>query len=214
MKNLLYKEFRLAIHPLFYPLLVLFGALLMIPQWVFFLALMYFFFITAPNIFTMGKAQNDIEFSVTLPVRKRDVVKARVMSVTLIGLMQILIAAVFAVLHMAVYKTVDNFLLDPNIAFFGFSLVMYALFNVLFFPMFYKTGDKVGIPIVAGIIVTLLFAAGVEFAILYIPALQILDGMGHMGAQLWVLAGGIVLFVLLNIAAYRISARRFERIDL
>lgn len=214
MKNLLYKEFRLAIHPLFYPLLVLFGALLMIPQWVFFLALMYFFFITAPNIFTMGKAQNDIEFSVTLPVRKRDVVKARVMSVTLIGLMQILIAAVFAVLHMAVYKTVDNFLLDPNIAFFGFSLVMYALFNVVFFPMFYKTADKVGIPIVAGIIVTLLFAAGVEFAILYIPALRILDGMGHMGAQLLVLAGGIVLFVLLNIAAYRISARRFERVDL
>ena len=44
MKNLLYKEFRLAINPLFY-LILLCGALLLIPKWIFFLALMYFFFI-------------------------------------------------------------------------------------------------------------------------------------------------------------------------
>lgn len=213
MKNLLYKELRLAIHPLFYPLLILCGALLMIPKWIFFMALMYFFFITVPNIFSMGKAHNDIEFSVTLPVRKRDVVKARVLSMVFLGLLQILVAAVFAVLNMTIYR-VENYLLDPNFAFFGFALVIYALFNVIFFPMFYKTAYKIGIPSVVGIIAVLLFATGVEFAVIYIPALRVLDGMGHIGAQLWVLAGGIVLFVLLNILAYRISARRFERIDL
>ena len=213
MKNLLYKEFRLAIHPLFYPLLVLCGALLMIPQWVFFLALMYFFFITAPNIFTMGKAQNDIEFSVTLPVRKRDVVKARMMSIIILELLQIVVAVVFAVLNRTLYHT-ENFLLDLNFAFFGFAFVIYALFNVVFFPMFYQTAYKIGIPVLAGIFAALLFATGVELGVLYIPALCVLDGMGHIGVQLWVLAAGIVLFALLNILAYRISARLFERIDL
>lgn len=213
MKNLLYKEFRLAIHPLFYPLLLLCGALLMIPQWVFFLALMYFFFITVPNVFSIGKAQNDIEFSVILPVCKRDVVKARVLSIVLLGLLQILIAVVFAVLNGTIYHT-ENFLLDLNFAFFGFALIMYALFNVVFFPMFYKTAYKIGIPVLAGIITVVLFAAGVEFAVLYIPALRVLDGMDHIGAQLWVLAAGIALFAVLNIVAYRVSAKRFERVDL
>lgn len=213
MKNLLYKEFRLAIHPLFYPLLLLCAALLMIPQWVFFIALMYFFFITVPNIFTMGKAQNDIVFSVMLPVRKRDVVKARVMSIVLLELIQILLAAGFAVLHTVIYH-VENFLMYPNFAFFGFALIMYAVFNVVFFPMFYKTAYKIGIPSLAGIIAAVLFATGIEFAMQCIPVMRELDCMWNIPAQLGVLAGSIVLFMLINIAAYRISARRFERIDL
>jgi len=212
MKNLLYKEFHLAIHPLFY-LILLFGALLLIPQWIFFLAMMYFFFILVPNVFTMGKAQNDIMFSVLLPVPKRDVVKARVMSIVLLEVLQIVVAAIFGVIHMRVYS-VKNFLMDPNFAFFGFTFMMYALFNIVFFPMFYKTADKVGIPTIVANIVAILFASAVEFGVLLVPALKELDGMWNVGAQLWILAGGIVLFVLANIAAYRISARRFERVDL
>jgi len=212
MKNLLYKEFRLAIHPLFY-LILLCGALLLIPQWPFFIALMYLFFIAVPNIFSMGKAQNDVEFSVMLPVRKRDVVKARILSIVILELLQILVAVVFAILNMKLYRTA-NFLLDPNIAFFGFALIMYGVHNVFFFPMFYKTAYKIGIPVIVAVAAAVLFAFAVEFAVLYIPALGVLDGMGHIGAQLWVLGAGIVLFALLNIVAYRISVRRFERVDL
>ena len=212
MKNLLYKELRLTIHPLFY-LILLCGALLLIPKWIFFMALMYLLFIAVPNIFSMAKSNNDMVFSVMLPVRKRDVVKARVMSVVILEVLQILVAAVCAVLNMVLYKT-ENYLLDPNFAFFGFAFVMYAVHNLFFFPMFYKTGYKIGFPAIAGIAAAVLFATGVEFGVIYIPALRVLDGMGHIGSQLWVLAGGIVLFVLLNIVAYRISARLFERIDL
>lgn len=212
MKNLLYKEFRLAIHPLFY-LILLCGALLLIPKWIFFLALMYFFFIALPNIFSMGKSDNDIVFSVMLPVRKRDVVKSRILSIVIIELAQLLVAAICAVLNRALYHT-ENYLLDPNFAFFGFAFIMYAVFNIVFFPMFYKTAYKIGAPTIFANVAAILFATGVEFGVLYIPALRALDGMGHIGAQLWVLALGIVLFVLLNIVAYKISARRFERIDL
>ena len=69
------QEFKLVIHPL-YHLIPLFGALLLIPNWVYFVALMYFLFIAIPNIFVNAKAQNDTGFSVLLPVRKSDVVKA------------------------------------------------------------------------------------------------------------------------------------------
>ncbi|NJD04116.1 MAG: hypothetical protein FIA99_16310 [Ruminiclostridium sp.] len=212
MKNLLYKEFYLAINPLFY-LLLLFGALLLIPKWLFFLAPMYFFFIFVPNIFLLGKSQKDIEFSVMLPVRKRDVVKARIVLVVLLELLQIFVAAVFGVIHMEIYST-KNFLMDPNFAFFGFVFMMYAIFNVVFFPMFYKTAYKIGVPTIIANAAAILFAAGVEFAVLAIPAFKVLDAMRNVPAQLWVLAGGIGLFALLNIAAYRISSRRFEHISL
>lgn len=212
MKHLLYKEFCLAIHPLFF-LVLLCGALLLIPQWVFFVALMYILFIAVPNIFSAAKTNNDLVFSVMLPVRKRDVVKARIIAIAILEVLQLLVAGVFAFLNMLIYGG-GNFVLDPNFAFFGFGFMMYAIHNVLFFPMFYMSGYRIGFPAIAGTGAAVLFSFAVELAVLNVPALRVLDGMGNIGAQLWVLAGGIAVFVLLNIAAYRISARRFERIDL
>jgi ABC-2 type transport system permease protein len=212
MKNLLYKEFNLAIHPAFL-LMLLFGVLLLIPQWPFLIALMYLFFIAIPNIFTFCKVQNDVLFSVLLPIRKKDVVMARMMSIVLLELLQILVAAVFAVLHMKLYGP-GNFLLDPNYAFFGLALVMYAVFNVFFFPMFYKTTYKIAIPVVAATIAAVLFAITAELAVQAVPFLKMLNGMDHTGVQLLTLVGGIIVFVLLNISAYAISAKRFEHVDL
>ena len=212
MKNLLYKEFRLAIHPLFY-IVPLFGALVLIPEWIYFLALMYFFFITLPNIFSMGKAQNDIGFSAMLPVLRSDIVKARVVSIILLELLQILVTAMFAAVNMVIYPK-GNSLLDANITYIGCAFVMYAVFNIIFFPMFYKTAYKIGLPVIAGIAAIILFSAAVELFVLLVPAAGVLDGTENIAAQLPVLAGGIIIFVLFNLAAFRISAKRFNRIDL
>ena len=212
MKNLLYKEFGLAIHPLWF-LMLLFGSLLMIPKWLFLIALMYLLWIAVPNIFVSCKAQNDILFTVMLPVRKKDVVKARVISIALLEVLQILVAAVFAVLHMKLYGS-GNYLLDPNYAFFGIALVMYGVFNIIFFPMFYKTAYKIGIPATAASVAVVIFSAVIEFAVLAVPALRVLDGMEHTDIQLMTLAGGIIVFVLMNMTAYAISAKRFECVDI
>jgi len=212
MKGLLIKEFRLVIHPLFY-LLLLCGGLLMIPQWPYLIALMYLFFIAVPNIFSNSKAQNDIGFSVLLPVRRKDIVKARVMSVAALELMQIAVAAVFGALNLAIYPA-GNFLMEPNPAFFGFAFAMYGVFNVVFFPMFYKTAYKMGIPLIIAITAAMVFAMAAETLVLLVPALRVLDGRIVNGAQLAVLAGGIILSALLSIVACRSSAKRFARIDL
>ena len=211
MKSLLYKEFHLVIHPLFY-LVLLFGALLLIPEWVYFVAVMYFFFITLPNIFTTSKAQNDIGFSAMLPVRRQDIVKARMASVIILEVLQILLTAVFAAINLAIYPN-GNSLLDTNVTFIGCVFIIYAIFNVIFFPMFYKTAYKIGVPVIVATIAVVLLATGIEFLIVLVPALKVLDGRNFL-VQLPVLAGGIVIFVLLNMAAFRISSKRFDRIDL
>jgi ABC-2 type transport system permease protein len=115
MKNLLYKEFHLVVHPLFY-LVLLFGALLLIPEWVFFLVPMYFIFTTLPNLFSMAKAQNDIGFSAMLPIKRSDIVKARMISIVILEVMQIIVTAVFSVINLVLYPK-GNFLLDPNVTY-------------------------------------------------------------------------------------------------
>ena len=83
MKNLLNKEFRIVINPLFF-LITLFGALVLIPQWAYFVAPMYLLFIAVPNIIVTAKTQKDNEFTVLLPVRKSDAVRARVLAIALL----------------------------------------------------------------------------------------------------------------------------------
>ena len=211
MKNLLYKEFRLVVHPMFY-LVLLCGALLLIPQWVFFLAPMYFFFITVPNVFSIGKAQNDTGFSAMMPVRRSDIVKARMASIVVLEVLQILSTAIFAALNLALYSQ-DNFLMNPNATFIGLVFVMFAVFNLVFFPMFYKTGYKLGLPVVAAMVAAVLFAAAAEF-LMMLPPFAVLNGRQVDAAQLTVLAGGIIVFAVLNLAAFRMSVKRFAHIDL
>ncbi len=215
MFNLLYKEFRLVIHPLYY-LMPLFGALILIPFWVYFVALMYFLFIAFPNIIVNAKAQNDTGFSVLLPVRKSDVVKARVLSMVVHEVLQIAVAAIFVAISLSVFKQ-NNFLIDANIAYLGCGLVMYGLFNLVFFPMFYRTAHKVGIPMVASLVTAFLFATAIELLVVFVPQVTfVLDGRTSeaLVRQLPVLAAGIALFSGLTWLAYRLSAKRFEKVDL
>lgn len=213
MKNLLYKEFKLTISPLFY-ILSLLGALLLIPNWLYFVALMYVLFITIPNIFISSKAQKDIGFSVMMPVRKKDVVGARVIAILAIELLHILVAAVFAVINAKLYPG-GSFLLEPNVAFFGFAFVMFAVFNIIFFPMFYKTAYKIAAPIIIGIIAALIFVSSLELLNLFVPSVSsYISGFKETYRQLPVLVGGIVIFVLSAVLTNKISAKRFEKVDI
>ena len=75
MKHMLNKELRLALHPTV-PLFWLLGAMLLIPNYPYYVI----FFYTLLGIFFVclsGRENNDIAYTLTLPVRKRDVVAAR-----------------------------------------------------------------------------------------------------------------------------------------
>ena len=215
MKNLLYKEFRLVVSPLFF-LTVLFGALLLIPQWPYFIAMLYLFFFVVPNVFTNAKAINDTGFTMMLPIRKRDVVKARFISVATLELAQIVTAVPFAFLSMSFYPN-GNMLIDANLAYLGCVFVMYGIFNAIFFPMFYKTAYKIGWPVAFAVTASVLFACAVEVLVAAVPAVNhALDGTSGEALirQLPVLGAGILLFALLTALAYRKSVTNFEKVDL
>ncbi len=157
----------------------------------------------------VSKTQNDIGFSAMLPIRRRDIVKARIASVGILELIQLAVAAIFIPLNMKLYPN-GNMLMDANVAFLGFSFVMYGIFNIILFPMFYKTAYKIAGGILTSLTVTMLFAAAVETVVKLVPFAQKVGGRDYMGAQWMVLVCGILLFFLLTFAAYRISAKRLN----
>jgi hypothetical protein len=211
MKNLLYKEFKLTISPFFYILPILTGALMLIPSWLYFFVLLYCCFIAMPNIFGNSKSQNDINFSILLPVRKKDIVKARIISIVAIELLHLLFAVVFAIVNSEIYSQ-PFFFLSPNIAFFGLALIMYAIVNVVFFPIYFKTAYKYGAPTIISTVAAFVFAATVELLALFNSSVKMyLQGSDIQ--QLGILFISVIVFILLTLIAYKISTKKFEMVD-
>ncbi len=214
MRNLLNKEFRLVISPVYF-LITLLGALLLIPQWVFFIAPMYVLFIALPNIIQSAKAQKDMEFTMLLPVRKGDAVRARILAIAILEAVQVAVVAVFAALNITLYHT-PNFFIDPDVAYIGCVFAMFGVFNIVFFPMLYKTAYKLAVPLIVALVSIFLFTFGIEWLVVAVPAVtRVLDGISRdaLVGQIPVLICGAALFVLLTWLSIGISVRRFERVD-
>jgi ABC-2 type transport system permease protein len=215
MKDLLYKEFKLGWHPALY-LFFLFGAFLLIPSWPFFIAFGYLF-IAINSKFFLDRGNQDVFFTALLPTRKRNVVLAKIYFIAVIELLQVIVAVPFAFIRNTVYHEGNMAGMNTNFAFFGFVLIMYAIFNIIFLPGFFKTAYKIGTPMVLAILSVAVYVMAVEVAMAKIPILHAtLNGLGtsDIAYQLPILFAGIVLFVLLTILAYRISANYFEKVEL
>lgn len=215
MRNLLFKEFKLAMHPMVY-FFLLFAALLLIPSWPYFIAFGYLF-IAFYNMFALCRANQDIYFTASLPVAKRDIVRARVYSLAILELVQVISAIPFAILHNTIYGFENTAGMNLNVAFFGFILIMYGIFNLVAFPMLYKNGYKAGLPILIAVIAILVYFGLVETAIHTIPFMETnlnpLDAK-HLVYQAPVLVAGMGLFALFTWLASRMAEKNFEKVDL
>ncbi len=218
MGKLLYKEYTLAVHPLFF-VFVLMGAMMLIPDYCYYVIFIYNGIVVVNSIFNTGKANKDIEYTAFLPIKKKDIVKARFLSVSVFELVNVLVAAIFAVVSHLVYGGgINQAGIDINPAFFGFTFFMLGGFNFIYGTAFYKTGHKTLKPLILSGVFFLVFIGVFETLAQYVksPVSTFLDSSTPVGMvmQIPVLLGGLALFVLLNFWGYRISAKRFEELDL
>ena len=131
----------------------------------------------------------------------------------------ILIAIPFAVISAKINPAGGNNAgIEPNIAFFGLSFLMYGGFNLIFFPVFYKTGRSEGKAFLWGGVFTFLYIIAAESLAQYIPSpvsayLDTLEKSAQL-RQLPVLFAGIILWAVFTLLSAKISAERFEKVDL
>jgi hypothetical protein len=215
MFNLIYKDFKLAVHPFFLLLPIITGALMLIPGWLYLLVFMYFSFISVPNIFANYKTNNDLILSNLMPVVRKDIVLSRMLSIIILEILHIVIAIFFAYLN---YKFYDNhwfiFIL-PNVAYFALAFIMYGIFNVVLFPLYFRTGYYYGFATSLAVFAMVAFAGAAEyFALKNQWFHDFLRGSQGLLSHVSVLIVGIILFILLNVISYIISKKRFEKADL
>lgn len=217
MRNMMLKEMKLSASPITY-LFILFGLMFFLPGYP---VLCGVFFVTLGIFqgFQYAREANDIEFSVLLPIRKREVVKGKYSFVcfiegcSLILMLAIVIIRMTALSDAAVYRA--NAMMNANLFALGGALVAFGLFNMIFLGGFFKTAYKLGRPFVTYIIVVFL-VIGVLEAMHHIPGFEIVNAFGsdHIGFQFIMLLAGLVIFLIMTGLSYRAACRNFEVIDL
>lgn len=215
MKQLLKKEFRLAASPLSF-FFIAFGCMAMLPGYPIVLG-GFFVCLGLFQSFQSAREAGDILYTAMLPVSKVTVVSAKFLFSVTIELIAFSLMAVLTGLRMAFLADaqvyLQNSLLNANLAFLGWVLMLFAVFNGLFIGGFFRTAYKIGIPflsfgIAAAVVVTLSEALG------FFPGMAGLKSTGFAPVQLVILAIGIGLYLAITAVSYFRSVANFERIDL
>jgi hypothetical protein len=217
MYNLLIKEFKIGVLPTFLIMPVLTGALMFIPGWIYFIVLLYFCWITIPNMFAGFRSQNDLMFTFMLPVTKKDIVKAKVSVIVILELMHIVIAMIFGMISNRLYSNITYYFFEPHMGFWGLCFVMFGIFNIIFIAKFYKTAYKYGEAIFVAVGAAMLFAGVAQWLGIQSPFLHDIfygDGLDNMALQASILIVGIAIFVAFIMIAYRVAIKRFPKVEI
>lgn len=215
MMNLLRKEIKLSAAPISF-LFVAFGVMAMIPNYPIMLGAFFICF-GIFHTFQATRENGDIFYSAMLPVRKADVVVSKYTFVLFIQLMGLICTTVFTLIRMIAIGNVtpyaENSLMNANIAFLGYFLMVYAIFNTVFIGGFFKTAYKIGMPFVGFAIGTFIMI-GIGEALHHFPGLEGLNSNVFAPIQLVPFGLGLIVWIVATMISLNTSIKSFERIDL
>ena len=217
MKLLLNKETKLTASLLSY-MFIAFALMTMIPGYPILVGAFFVCF-GIFHTFQSAREANDTIYTALLPVRKSDVVKAKYIFTVFIQLCAFVIMIILTLLRMKLLSGASvytqNAMMNANFAYLGYSLMVFAVFNIFFLGNFFKTAYKVGTPFLIYGIVSFV-VIGLGEALHHFPSLTGLNatGFADMGLQLSVLALGAALYVLGTLFSMKASIRRFDKLDL
>ena len=230
MKNLLYKELKLCV-PSFVFFYLAFSCMLLIPSYPYLVA---FFFICNATmyIFTQGQANGDFQYSAMLPIAKRDIVRARYLSVMLFQMLFVVLCTGLIFLHHGLPSKglpSNPAGIDGGLTLLGAGLSVIGLYNLIGIPAYFKSDIKIGrimlttiiglfayIFIVEGIAIA--SAAAQETVPLFDWIERTLDCFPETPAawtaQIIALLLGAAAYAALTALGLRKSIRNFEQVNL
>ena len=226
MRDLLYKELRLCMQPLTI-IFFSFVLMLLIPSYMY---LVPAFFTTNAifNLFQRAVANNDLSFTVMLPVCKRDAVRGRFLFVALLELVMVLLYIPMIALNNAIAPQ-PNTLFSACPALIGGVFITFAVFNAVFMPSFYKTGYKTGKSFVLSSIAVFGWIFAFEAFFMAAKALSdrseffsrithCLNGIPQdkesLICQIAFIAFGAIVYAAATFISCRVSEKRLEKVDL
>ena len=227
MKALLYKELKLAMHPVCYIFIVLFPFMILIPSYPLMVGFIYVL-TCYPILFlgaNKGQQSNDLLFSTLLPVRKKDIVLARIFTVLF---MQAVFMIVMSCLYPIAYTLFGNGIYDEtagkvvelNVGFglksyvivLAIAIVGYALADLIFFPIYYKHGKSIVMSTLLTLLGFIAYLGITTIAVPYIVGIEACNSI-PLWIQFIALGTAIGLSALIHILVYKVGANCLEKVD-
>ena len=230
MKALLYKEFKLAMHPICYVFIAMFPLMILIPSYP--IAIGFIYVLTCyPVLFlgaNKGQQSNDLLYSTLLPIRKKDIVKARIMTVFIMHLAFIAITSALYPVALMINNSITESALaeDPmanpitnaGLGLNSYVLVLaivfvgFALADLIFFPIYYKNGKSIVMSTLLMILGFVIYLGVFTIGLPYIPGCEWINNL-PIWIQFIALGVSLILYAVLHLAVYKISSKRLEKVD-
>ena len=230
MKALLYKELKLAMHPICYVFIALFPFMILIPSYP--IAIGFLYVLTCyPILFlgaNKGQQSNDLLYSTLLPIRKKDIVKARIMTVFLMHLVFIALTSALCPLAIFINNNINDAALaaDPNanpvvvpgLGLHSYVLVLaiviigYAIADLIFFPIYYKNGKSIVMSTLMMILGFVLYLGIFTIGLPFIPGLEWINEL-PLYVQFIILGVSLIIYIALHLVVYKVSYKRLEKVD-
>ena len=218
MLNLIRKELALCMHPTAF-IFLFFAALVFVPNYPY----EVIFFFSSLSVFfccMMARENGDIAFSCTLPVKKEHIPLAKILVTIGLQCIILLLVGIIGAVKGAVLPAeqyVNQAGISANIVLVGNGAILLGIFNLIFFPRYFKKPDKIGVPFVIGAIVVFLMI-GVFIVLRWATPLYstTLNGLNtvNTGAKAVALITGLVVYIILSAISCKLSMKYFQRVDL
>ncbi len=184
--------------------------------------------------FALNQASHDILYTVLLPVKKTDVVRARFVYSAMMELFAFASALIACLIKKLAGFPENMAGMDLTISYFGLQMIEFSIFNLIFLGNVYKNPIKSGLRFVISAIIYFLVYAIFEFPVWTYRAfikkmaagqaeeLNLIAKVGeiftgHIDSilpQVSVLIVGILLYILSWILSYKRACKQFEKYDM
>ena len=212
MKALIKKEFQLCFSPVFC-VYILLALLVLIPNYPLGVGTA-FAFQAVFLYFNMSRVNRDEEFSLTLPVTRSQIARAKMIVTLIIQGAHLLLCVLAALVANLVLHTTGIFL-RPNAAFFGINLFGFAVANAVFLPLVFRRLSKPGLPLVYGLLCFAAIYLTFELLVILVPAVRVsLDGFAP--ETLWIrlvtLGAGLIAYAVSFLLCFFKVSENFDEV--
>lgn len=232
MKALIYKEFKLAMHPICYIFILAFPFMVLIPNYPTCIGFIYIL-TSYPILFlgaNKGQQSNDLLFSTLMPVRKKDIVLARIITVAIMQFTFILVSAClvpFAIKANANLNAqviaeggepveIPGLSLDGYLSSCGIALIGLSFADLIYFSIYYKNGKSIVLSTLLSLFGFIIYITIFTIVIPYIPGLEgyktFLCDSG-IGVQILVFGISLLIYLLLHFVTFKVSSKNLEKVD-
>lgn len=223
---------KLAMHPVVWVFLFVFPLMVLIPSYPGFIGFIYICS-AYPILFlgaNKGQMSNDIYFSCLLPVKRSDVVKARMMTIIFLQIVTLILTCALAPVGQ-IFK--DMILNDPNttaeeaaelvdigfgikglFASAGFSLLSFAVYDFIYFMLFYRNGRSIVAPTLLGILAFMAVESIFNMALpLAVPAYKAFFE-DNIIVSLMTLVIALIISAGAHFLTFKMASKLFNKVDL